>query len=291
MVYAPTTDQLLQHPDAMMNIMRRAALAAGAAIMEHYDESGFQGDVKLKNDESPVTIADIAADEIIRAALAADFPGIPVVTEETVQDADHDHLGSTRHYFLVDPLDGTKSFRKGSPDFTVNIALIEKSEPKVGVVYLPAFSEGYAGHTFGEGTALRWHDDRTDDAAIMVRDIPPNGVTLLTSTSQHDHGPMADLIASVKMARHLKRNSSLKFCEIAAGRADIYPRFKGINYWDTAAADAVLRAAGGFVVDFNGTPLLYDRSRKQFDLPGFVAGNDLDYLLPILIEMRSAGQI
>lgn len=287
--YPAQTANLLRHLPAVANIVRRITLAAGDAIMEHYSESGFHGEVIVKSDGSPVTIADYNADKIIREALAEEFPGIPMVTEETVGEIDRAALGGAPHYWLVDGLDGTKSFRRGSPDFTVNIGLIHDQSPVMGVIYAPALGEGFMGHTDDGGQALRWNDETERDHDIRVRRIPPEGVTLLTSTSSEQGGMstlLAQVVEQVKMARHIRRNSSIKFCDIAAGRADIYTRFKENCFWDTAAGDAIVRGAGGHVTDLAGVPLMYDRNSTDFIRRGFIACNEIDYILPVFDDLR-----
>lgn len=286
--YPAHTEKLLRHLPAMANIARRITLVAGDAIMQHYTPSGFDGDVIIKSDGSPVTVADYEADRIIREALAQEFPGIPMVTEETVHELDHATL-TTPHYWLVDGLDGTKSFRRGSPDFTVNIGLIEGDQPVMGVIYAPALGEGFLGCTTDGGQALRWNDETERDTEIHVRNVPAGGITLLTSTSS-DQGSSSPLLNSVidqiKLARHIRRNSSIKFGDVAAGRADVYTRFKENCFWDTAAGDAIVRAAGGSVVNLQGTPLTYDRKNTTFLHQGFVACNDLDYIWPVFEDLR-----
>lgn len=288
--YPPETEKLLRHLPAMANMVRRIAVQAGEAIMVHYDASGFHGQVDHKADGSPVTIADLQADQIIRAELAQFFPGIPIVTEETADQADQAALAQAAHFWLVDGLDGTKSFRRGDPDFTVNIALIYEQNPLLGVVYAPALAEGYAGVLGDAPQAWRWHDDRDRDQPIQVRTIPPEGVILLTSITDGGPGPrLQPLIDRVKLARHLRRNSSIKFCDVAAGRADLYPRFRGNSYWDTAAGDAIVRAAGGTVVDMAGQALRYDPTSTDFANHGFIACNDFSYFAPILDDLREEG--
>lgn len=285
--YPPETEKILRHLPAMANMARRVAVQAGDAIMVHYDESGFHGLVEHKADGSPVTIADLAADQVIRTELTQHFPGIPLITEETADQVNRQAVAQADHFWLVDGLDGTKSFRRGDRDFTVNIALIHEQTPLLGVIYAPALGEGYAGVLGDAPQAWRWHDDRDRDQPIQVRPIPPEGVTLLTSITDGGPGPrLQPLIDRVKLARHLRRNSSIKFCDVATGRADLYPRLRGNSYWDTAAGDAILRAAGGTVVDLAGQALRYDPTSADFANHGFIACNDFSYFSPILDDLR-----
>jgi 3'(2'), 5'-bisphosphate nucleotidase len=286
--YPAETAKFLKHLPAIAGIARRIAVAAGDAIMEHYSEIGYQGEVREKPDGSPVTLADLAADDLIRAALTDHFPGIPMVTEETFDRIDRAALADHPHFWLVDGLDGTKSFRRGAKEFTVNIALIENDAPVLGVVYAPALGEGFSGTVSGDDrAAIRWNDESEKDHDLRVRRIPPEGVTLLTSTTP-DSGPsqrLQTLIDSMKIARHLRRNSSIKFCDVAAARADIYTRLRANSFWDTAAGDAILRAAGGTVTDLMGAPLRYDRNSIPFTNSGFIACNDPDYFLPVFADL------
>lgn len=286
MTYIPTTQKLLDHLPALAGVVRRVAVTAGDAIMEYFDEAGFQGTVDFKGDNSPVTIADTIADDIIRAGLADIARDIPVVTEETAHLVDHAALNATPHYWLVDGLDGTKAFRKGDPDFTVNIALIHHTTPVLGVIYAPALGDGYIGIVTDTSRAYKWNDDDMRDIDITVRHIPKNGLTLLTSTTQMHSREATHLMESIKLNKHIKRHSSIKFCEIATGRADVMIAARDIYFWDTAAGDAIIRAAGGFAVDLFGQPLNYDRTVPHFVNFGLIAGNDLDYIQPIIEDLN-----
>lgn len=266
-------------------MIRRAAIDAGSAIMEHYDPSGFHGTLTLKEDQSPVTAADLAADRVIADFLAAHFPGIPVISEEQIDQIDHDQLAATDHYWLVDPLDGTRAFARGERDFTVNIALIHHDTPLLGVIYAPALEEGFTGiYTRDQKTAQRFRDKGADDD-IAVREIPGNGLTVLTSQTGSLSPYTLALMDQIKINKHIKRSSSIKFAEVAAGRADLVVTTRHVSYWDSAAGDAIIRAAGGHVVRFDGTPVTYDRHRKTLDNHGIVACGDLNYFSPVLQDI------
>lgn len=284
--YPVVTEKILAHRAAVGGILRRIVMAAGDAIMEHYDPSGFHGDVTLKGDNSPVTPADLAADAIIAAALAEHFPGIPLISEETVHLLDRAQLADTPHYWLVDPLDGTRAFRNGEEDFTVNIALIEHDTPMVGAIYAPALGEGFIGWTGNHAGALRWRDDMQQDYELAVRAVPAEGVVILTSQTGTLSPFAQNLMAQIKTRRHLKRSSSIKYCEIAAGRADVSVVTREIYYWDTAAGDAILRAAGGAMLALDGTPLRYDRTVPNLANVGLVACSDLEYFAPVIDELQ-----
>jgi 3'-phosphoadenosine 5'-phosphosulfate (PAPS) 3'-phosphatase len=185
-------------------------------------------------------------------------------------------------------LDGTKAFRAGDPDFTVNIALIDGDTPVLGVVYAPAHADGYVGVV--GGAAYRFRDDDDRDVQVTGRPLPRRGLTVLTSTS----GPTLldeQLMAHIKIDRHIKRRSSIKYTEVARGTADLALTTRGVWYWDSAAADAVLRAAGGVMIDINGATLRYDRTREIWENHGVMATMHPEYLCPILAEWPGQGWI
>ncbi len=263
-------------------MIRRAAMAAGSVIMDHYDPSGFHGALTFKEDQSPVTAADLAADRVISDFLGAHFPGIPVISEEQIDQIDHDHLRATDHYWLVDPLDGTRAFARGERDFTVNIALIHHDTPILGVIYAPALEEGFTGiNAPDQKIAIRFRDDGPDDA-VTVRAIPQNGLTVLTSQTGTLSPYTLALMDQIKINKHIKRSSSIKFADVAAGRADLVVTTRHVSYWDSAAGDALIRAAGGHVIRFDGTPVTYDRTCPTLDNHGIVACGDLGYFSPVL---------
>ncbi len=224
-----------------------AARRAGDAIMEIY-----AGDfaVGRKTDASPVTLADERAERIILAALAAAAPGIPVIAEE---QSEADGLPSTAAelFWLVDPLDGTKEFISRNGEFTVNIALIERGEPVLGVVHVPALGVTYAGA--GPGSARP----------------PPDGLVVVHSRSHRDDEKFAAYLVGKPVAEKRVCGSSVKFCQLAAGEADLYPRFGPTMEWDTAAGHAVLIAAGGSMTTLDGGAFCY--GKKGFRNPGFIA--------------------
>jgi 3'(2'),5'-bisphosphate nucleotidase len=184
-----------------------------------------------------VTAADLAAEAAILARLTAAFPAVPIVSEETA--ASHG-LSPPGRFFLVDPLDGTKEFVSRNGEFTVNIALIEMGEPVLGVVLAPA--AGRLFWTSASGRAMEERDGRR--RSLRARKPPAQGLTAAVSRSHLDRETV-DFLGRFPIAGKISAGSSLKFCLIAAGEADIYPRFGRTNEWDTAAGDAVLRAAGG----------------------------------------------
>jgi 3'(2'), 5'-bisphosphate nucleotidase len=236
-----------------------AAREAGQAILEIV-RRGF--DVEHKQDSSPVTEADRAAELIILAALARAAPGVPVIAEEEVAAGRIPAHGDT--YFLVDPLDGTKEFVRGGEDYTVNIGLIVDGVPNLGAVFAPATERLHAG-LVGKGA---WLEDLSN--RIPIRTRQPGDELVAVASKSHFNQPTADyLCEAAKNCGYVAIGSSLKFCIVAEGRADIYPRLSPTSEWDTAAGHAVLLAAGGRVDGPDGEPLGY--GKRAFLNRGFVA--------------------
>ncbi len=250
-------------------MVRRMALEAGEIIMEYYENLDCSH-IDTKSDSSPVTHADREAEAYIQKALAEILPGIPVIGEEAVSMGAVPDISAAEYFWLVDPLDGTKEFIRGSQDFTVNIGLIHNKAPVLGVVYAPAKGELYAG--YGKEKAIRWLEDSGKEKEISVRPAPAEGLTVVSSRSHGNPEVLEKFLGGYKVARVTRLGSSLKICEIAAGRADIYPRFGPTCEWDTAAAHAVLAAAGGVVTDLQGRDLAYGGADPKFLNPHFVAG-------------------
>ena len=246
--------------------MRRLALLGGARIMEIYEADDFE--VKVKSDASPVTEADEAADEIISAGLRESFPEILLVTEE--QAATHDKTGDT--FLIVDPLDGTKEFINRRGDFTVNIALVENGIPTRGVVYAPA--RGRMFYTDSTGRAVEETGVLALDQVGPLNPIsvsePDNSALMVVASKSHRDQATDDYINKYAVQDMKSAGSSLKFCLVATGEADIYPRLGRTMEWDTAAGDAVLRGAGGIVVRFDDhSPLTY--GKEGYANPFFIA--------------------
>lgn len=243
----------------MPDIERLAGLArdAGEAILQ-IRRSGALG-TRLKTDASPVTAADEAADRVIAVGLAQSYPDIPVISEERAAS----HTLTARRFFLVDPLDGTKDFARGGPDFTVNIALVEDGIPVQGVVFAPA-----SGRLFR--TTARGALEETPDGPHPLRVQPPGTPLRIVASKSHRNPDTEAFLARYPGVETRAAGSSLKFCLIAAGEADLYPRLGRTMEWDTAAADAILRAAGGEVLRLDdGTPLRY--GKLGLDNPHFLA--------------------
>jgi 3'(2'), 5'-bisphosphate nucleotidase len=224
--------------------------------------------VRTKSDATPVTDADQAAEAVILEALVPLLPGIPVVAEEAMSGGSEPALGevATARFWLVDPLDGTKEFLSRNGEFTVNIALIESGRPRLGVVHLPALGITYAGGT--PGTATMAHGGEAPKP-IAARQTPADGAIVLASRSHGDQAALDSFLADEHVAARLAAGSSLKFCRIAEGIADLYPRLGRTMEWDTAAGHAVLTAAGGSVSTLDGEMLRY--GKPGFENPHFVA--------------------
>ena len=252
--------------EQLVTVMRRLSIEAGDKIMEIYGADDFE--VKTKSDESPVTIADEAADKIISDGLRAAFPDVMLVTEE--QSATHSASGDT--FLIVDPLDGTKEFINRRGDFTVNIALVEGGVPTRGVVYAPARSRMF--FTLADGSAVEETGDFPKDSMGPVQPIsvstPDNAALMVVASKSHRDQATDDYIAKYDGRDMKSAGSSLKFCLIATGEADLYPRVGRTMEWDTAAGHAVLTGAGGAVVRFDDlTPLTYGKA--DFANPFFIA--------------------
>jgi len=242
--------------------LRKTVLVAGKKIMEiHDDHLGLT----YKEDLSPVTLADKEAEKIIIGDLQKLAPDIPIIAEESVSDGNIPEIGNI--FWLVDPLDGTKEFVAGGDEFTVNIALIENGRPVFGIIYAPALETLYF-TTSADVSAIQRVSNfniLSNEQTITVRDVPHEGLKVLTSKSHKD----------TKTEQYIMKNdiknihavgSSLKFCLIAAGDADIYPRFGPIMEWDSAAGHAILTAAGGSLTKPDGSPFLYGK-------PNFLNGS------------------
>ena len=249
---------------ALIQSLIYTAQRAGGAIMAVY---ATEFAVQSKQDASPVTVADEAAEKIILADLAAIAPGIPVVAEESVAAGKVPVIAD--RFFLVDPLDGTKEFISRRDEFTVNVALIEAGEPVLGVVFAPARHELFWGDVRARKAGRIDADpDGTMPSlgnAISARTAPARGLTAVASRSHRT--PETDaFLANYPVTEFRSIGSSLKFCLVATGEADIYPRLGTTMEWDTAAGHAVLAAAGGTVTGLEGEPFRYGK-------PGFRNGN------------------
>ena len=252
--------------EKLATVMRDLAISAGEMIMEIYAADDF--DVRAKSDESPVTAADEAADAIISAGLRAAFPDVPLVTEDQAQS----HTQQVQTFLIVDPLDGTKEFIKRRGEFTVNIAYVEESVPIRGIVYAPAIGRLFM--TKADGASVEEtgaFEGGSVGATQPIKVSEPDDCALMVVASKSHRDEATDAYISKYNTKDMKSaGSSLKFCLIATGEADLYPRLGRTMEWDAAAGQAVLSGAGGQVVRFDDhTPLAYGKA--GFENPFFIA--------------------
>lgn len=234
--------------------------AAGAVELKYYN-AGQSPDAEIigKDDGSPVTLADQEAEKLIFEALQSIVPDIPVVGEEATAAGQVPDISSGR-FFLVDPLDGTKEFITGGGDFTVNIGLLENFKPVMGIVYAPVSDTLWYG---ANGQAFV-REKAGSEQPMQVRPAPDAGLTVVASKRHGDPERLNDFLRPYKVAELKNYSSSLKFCAIAQGLADLYPRLGPTSEWDTAAGEAVLRAAGGDVTLLDGAPMPYGKVDRKF---------------------------
>lgn len=243
-----------------------AALAsrAGRLVMEVY-ATDFA--VRSKADSSPVSEADEAAEALLVPAVEKLLPGVPILAEEAVARDGLVDVGN--EFVLIDPLDGTKEFVSRNGEFTVNVALVRDGVPVAGCVYAPAISRMYAGGTTARSGEVE-PGDGVDGLQVTTTRSYPDGLVAVASRS-HSDAATAAFLADLGVVSTRSAGSSLKFCLVADGSADVYPRFGPTMEWDTAAGDAVLRAAGGTVVDDGGAPFRYGKAADGFRNGSFVA--------------------
>ena len=256
--------------DAIAMVLAEVALKAGPAIMDEYSKAGA---ARAKADGSPVTSADERAEAIIAERLRLLAPNLAIVAEEATAAGAKAEIG--RRFFLVDPLDGTREFIARNGEFTVNVALVEGDAPIAGAVYAPAQGRlWFAGRTARAayvelGAPLRIPDEWEE---LKTRAAPERLVAL--ASRSHADADTESFLARLNVSERISAGSSIKFCLVAEGRADVYPRFAPTMEWDTAAGDAVLRAAGGCVLELDGAPLPYGKLSNSFRNTGFVGWGD-----------------
>lgn len=264
--------------EALSTLVLEAALAAGRAIEGIY---ALPFTSSSKQDGSPVTEADHRAEAVILDMLSQ--TGIPVLAEESVAAGRIPALGE--RYFVVDPLDGTKEFIKRNGEFTVNIALVEGGRPVLGVVVAPAIGAGFLGSSsraqrfsIAGNNARDWREIR----------VSRDGPVRVVASRSHGHAALEQVCAALNVIEDVSVGSSLKFCLLAEGRAQLYPRFTPTAEWDTAAGHAVLEAAGGVVLTLEGHPLRYGKAADAFLNPFFVAATSPDQARAAAAAMRKA---
>lgn len=262
---------VLRHDnEALAEALIPVAQAAGQAILRHFANGAT---ATWKADRTPVTQADTEAEVLILEALARLFPDVPVVAEEQVAAGLIPPIG--QRFFLVDPLDGTRPFLQGSCDFTVNIGLVDGDRPIFGLIYAPAHGDLFV--TVGSQTAVHlplqpcaMPDDLRRASPLSAR--RPNDTALVGLTSHSSYSDATrDFMKHRGISETIMMSSSLKFCALARGLADVYPRFGPTSEWDTAAGQVILEAAGGSVRCHDGRPLRYGKVDAGFINPGFIA--------------------
>ena len=272
---------MIENEKALLEALVVAARAAGAEILKLV-AAGFE--IETKSDQSPVTICDRAAEQIILEFLRQAAPGVPVIAEEEVAAGRIPAHDDT--YFLVDPLDGTKEFIRGGDDYTVNIGLIAGGIPRLGVVYQPAVDKLWAG-LVGEGAFAEENGERR---CISCRPLGESRAAV--ASKSHLTQSTVDYLAKVMgLCEHVSVGSSLKFCIVAEGLADIYPRLSPTSEWDTAAGHAILLAAGGRVDGLDGKPLAYGKT--AFLNRGFcaTAGWEAPAIGPFMEPFSGGGEL
>lgn len=243
--------------------IKQIALAAGEVVMQIYKKDFT---IEYKDDKSPLTEADKAANEVICSRLRALYPSIPLMSEEN-KEIDYDTRKKWNYYWCIDPIDGTKEFIKKNDEFTINIALIHNNTPVLGVVFAPAINEMYSAKK-GEGAYLSAMSDQglvlsAQKLPLRVNENTKNSLSVVASKS-HLSAETQELIDNLALnTEHLtlvSKGSSLKLCMVASGEADIYPRLAPTMEWDTAAADAIVREAGKMTYQFeNNEPMVYNK--------------------------------
>ncbi len=264
------TKQMINY-SGFTETLYETVLEAGRKIMDIFAQDF---DVVYKDDKSPVTEADEAAEKIILRDLQIVAPNIPVIAEEQASAGKIPDVADV--FWLVDPLDGTKEFVKKGTDFTVNIALIENGAPTFGIVYAPALGRMFVAKNPKTAVQMEVREGRFlgEEKPITVRDVPTKGITAVASKSHRDDQTNA-FLEKLGVTDIVSTGSSLKFCLVAAGEADIYPRFGPTMEWDTGAGHAVLNAAGGTVKNPDGTIFQYKKAgfRNEF----FIASGKVAY--------------
>lgn len=264
-------------------VIEQIATDAGREILSVYNGASPVA-VTIKADNSPLTEADRRADALIMQALQSNFPEIPILSEESLS-IDYEIRRTWPRYWLVDPLDGTKEFINRNGEFTVNIALIENGDPILGVVHVPVLEETYSGRV-GEGAFKI--DASGSRQSISTAKMGYSESTVRVVASRSHRGEQLDqlideITASIGEPAVVSMGSSLKMCLVADGSADFYPRLAPTCEWDTAAAHAILRAAGGQIVGLDFKPLRYNQ-KDQLLNPDFLAIADMDFDWQAIVE-------
>ncbi|ETR76766.1 CysQ protein [Afipia sp. P52-10] len=265
----PIIDQTMA--PSLLEPLTDLVVAASAAILE---VARREVSAESKQDGSPVTEADLAADRIIVDGLTRLMPAVPVVSEERVDRSTGPYLAS---FFIVDPLDGTREFIAGHDDYTVNVALVTNGRPLLGVISAPALGLLWRGVVGSGAERMELSADPAKRAASLatIRPRPwPRGPWLAAVSRSHGDPRTDAFIDSRGGAGRVPIGSALKFCRVAEGAVDIYPRLSAISEWDIAAGHAILEAAGGVVTDSRGQPIRFGQRKGEFAVPEFIAWGD-----------------
>jgi 3'(2'), 5'-bisphosphate nucleotidase len=264
---AITPDKAANLLDGLTEIVSRAAAATLATSFSEVERH-------TKKDLTPVTAADVASETVIVEGVARLMPGVPVIAEESVARAPA-RLGAT--CVIVDPLDGTKEFLAGRDEFTVNLAIVSDGTPVAGIIAAPAQGLLWRGVIGGKAERLRlqWGagPERADERST-IRTRPAPARLVAAASRSHLDDLTEDFLTRLPLAKRYLCGSSIKFCHIAQGEADVYPRLSPTHEWDIAAGCAILTAAGGVVTDPQGGPLRFGQADKRFLVPAFVAWGD-----------------
>ena len=252
--------------DRQLEALKEIAVAAGQEILAVYNQEEVIN-VTLKEDNSPLTEADRRAHRLIVDRLALLTPGVPILSEES-EPTDWSVRSQWDRYWLVDPLDGTKEFIKKNGDFTVNIALIDNNKTVFGVIHIPVSNETYWG---SKGNGSFCSNKNNDVKQIYVSRNHQNPIRLVASRS-HPSEILNDLLEKIIDYEIIEVGSSIKFCLIASGQADCYPRFGLTSEWDIAAGEAIVKSAGGQVVNTNGDSMNYN-VKEDYLNPNFIVSN------------------
>lgn len=255
-------------PDDLAIALEALARRAGAAILD-VKRHGIH--TEAKSDGSPVTDADLAANAVILEGLSKLLPDVPLISEEG-DDGLKALADPNGDFLLIDPLDGTREFVSGDPDYTVNIAYMRGRRPVMGIVHMPETGLSWVGDSRAARGAA-WQVETTGAWQMIQTRAAGDGLAVLASRSHQDPATEA-FLKTVAVSELVRRGSSLKFCLVAAGQADLYPRFGPTMEWDTAAGDGVLSAAGGAMLDLQGQSFLYGKINEACRNCGFMAMGD-----------------
>jgi 3'(2'), 5'-bisphosphate nucleotidase len=265
---------------------------AGARICEHYNEPSLAGKLRAKADDSPLTRADLASHTILSRGLAALEPALPVLSEES----DRSEIAGRRQwerFWMVDPLDGTREFLERTGEFTINVALIDAQRAVAGVIYQPLERRAYFGALGAGARCCSWRGGDRHGKAIHTSPLTASTLIMLASR-RHRNARLQRTLEFLGASREIERrdsSSALKFCELAAGRGDCYPRFSPCSEWDVAAGDALVTAAGGAVLGMDGKPLRYNRRETLLAEPFLAVGDPTASLWgDLLAQLNSADQ-